>query len=61
MSSAAIARRLKQTEQLRRLSLSLMKAKLLTDEEAVKLRQKFRESKAMQRKMPPDCGDSSES
>lgn len=42
MSSEAITRRLKQTEQLRKLSLSLMKAKLLSDEEAAKLRKNFR-------------------
>lgn len=46
MSSEAITRRLRQTEQLRKLSLSLMKAKLLTDEEAVKLRQEFHERKS---------------
>lgn len=46
MSSAAITRRLKQTEQLRKLSLSLMKARPLTDDEAVTLRQEFRERKA---------------
>jgi hypothetical protein len=46
MSSDAITRRLKQTEQLRKLSLSLMKAKPLTDDEAVKLRKEFRERKA---------------
>lgn len=45
MSSAAITRRLKQTEQLRKLSLSLMKAKRLTDDEAVELRREFRERK----------------
>lgn len=41
MSSEAITRRLKQTEQLRKLSLSLMKARILTDEEAANLRRKF--------------------
>lgn len=46
MSSEAITRRLKQTEQLRRLSLSLMKAKILTDEEAAELRRKFHAEKA---------------
>lgn len=45
MSSDAITRRLKQTEQLRKLSLSLMKAKVLSPEDAVKLRQKFTERK----------------
>jgi len=45
MSSDAILRRLKQTEQLRRLSLSLMKAKILTDDEAKKLRAEFRQRK----------------
>ena len=34
MSSDAITRRLKQTEQLRKLSISLMSAKLISDEEA---------------------------
>ncbi len=46
MSSEAITRRLKQTEELRKLSLSLTKAKILTDDEAVKLRKVFRERKA---------------
>jgi hypothetical protein len=46
MSSEAITRRLKQTEQLRKLSLSLMKAKQLTDVEAVTLRREFHERKA---------------
>jgi len=36
MSSEAITRRLKQTEQLRELSLSLMKAKKISDEKAKK-------------------------
>jgi hypothetical protein len=45
MSSDAILRRLKQTEQLRRLSLSLMKAKILTVDEAKKLRAEFRQRK----------------
>lgn len=49
MSSAAITRRLKQTEQLRKLSLSLMKAKLLTEEEAAKLRQEFRQRRTRER------------
>ena len=48
MSSDAITRRLKQTEQLRKLSLSLMKAKQLTDEEAVELRKEFRERRDRQ-------------
>ena len=34
MSSAAITRRLRQTEQLRRLSLSLMKARPMTEKDA---------------------------
>jgi len=34
MSSKAITRRLKQTDQLRELSLSLMKAKKISDEKA---------------------------
>jgi hypothetical protein len=46
MSSDAILRRLKQTEQLRQLSLSLMKAKVLTDDEAKKLREDFRKRNA---------------
>lgn len=45
MSSEAITRRLRQTEQLRRLSLSLMKAKILTDTEAAELRKKNREKR----------------
>ncbi|NOT48880.1 MAG: hypothetical protein HOP17_14165 [Acidobacteria bacterium] len=48
MSSEAITRRLKQTEQLRKLSLSLMKAKHLTEDEALMLRKEFRERKARQ-------------
>ena len=48
MSSAAITRRLRQTEQLRKLSLSLMKARPLTDEEAVELRRAVRERKALE-------------
>lgn len=46
MSSDAITRRLRQTEQLRKLSLSLMKAKVLTADEAVELRKKNREQRA---------------
>lgn len=42
MSSDAITRRLRQTEQLRKLSLSLMKAKVLTNEEAEELRRRKR-------------------
>lgn len=36
MSSEAITRRLKQTDQLRELSLSLMKAKMASDEKSDK-------------------------
>ena len=46
MSSEAITRRLRQTEQLRKLSLSLMKARVLTDAEAVELRKRNREERA---------------
>lgn len=46
MTSEAITRRLRQTEQLRKLSLSLMKAKILTDAEAVELRKMNRETRA---------------
>lgn len=42
MSSDAITKRLRQTEQLRRLSLSLMKAKPISKEKAVKMRAKLR-------------------
>jgi hypothetical protein len=42
MSSDAITRRLRQTEQLRKLSLSLMKVKILTREEADELRNRKR-------------------
>lgn len=42
MSSEAITRRLKQAEQLRKLSLSLMKAKPLSAEEADELRKRIR-------------------
>lgn len=48
MSSEAITRRLRQTEQLRRLSLSLMKAKILTKDEAIDLRKKNREQRLKQ-------------
>jgi len=43
MSSEAITRRLRQTEQLRKLSLSLIKAKPLSDLEALELRKEFLE------------------
>ncbi len=46
MSSEAITRRLRQTEQLRKLSLSLMKARILTEDEAVELRRKNRENRS---------------
>jgi hypothetical protein len=46
MSSDAITRRLKQTEQLRKLSLSLMKAKPLSEPEAKRLRQKIRQDRS---------------
>ncbi len=39
MSDKAITRRLKQTDQLRELSLSLMKAKKLHDENRTKIKQ----------------------
>lgn len=39
MSSEAITRRLRQTEQLRKLSISLMKAKPITEAEAIQLRE----------------------
>lgn len=45
MSSEAITRRLKRTEQLRKLSLSLLKAKPLSDEEASDLRKRLREER----------------
>jgi hypothetical protein len=45
MSSEAITRRLKQTEQLRKLSLSLQKAKVLSKEEAIELRRRYREQR----------------
>jgi hypothetical protein len=48
MSEKAIMRRLKQVDQLRDLCLSLMKAKPLSDEDAIRLRQKFREKKSRQ-------------
>lgn len=47
MSEQAILRRLKTVDRLRELCLSLMKAKHLTDEEALKLRQEFRERKSV--------------
>lgn len=48
MSSEAITRRLRQTEQLRKLSLSLMTAKILTTDEAIELRKKNREQRLTQ-------------
>jgi len=45
MSSEAISRRLRQTDQFRKLSLSLAKARVLTAEEAVELRKKNREER----------------
>lgn len=49
MSSEAITRRLRQTEQLRKLSLSLMKARILTEDEAAELRRKNREDRERKR------------
>lgn len=46
MSSDAITRRLRQTEQLRKLSLSLMRAKILTDSEAAELRKRNQDDRA---------------
>ena len=48
MSSEAITRRLRQTDQLRELSLSLMKAKKLSDEK------KKRQDKALQKEIKDD-------
>lgn len=45
MSSEAITRRLRQVDQLRELSLSLMKAKKESDEKAVKEKQKVKNFK----------------
>ncbi len=42
MSSDAITRRLRQTEQLRKLSLSLMTAKPISKTEAIELRERLR-------------------
>ena len=42
MSSDAITRRIRQTDQLRELSLSLMKAMPLTEVEAARLRKRIR-------------------
>ena len=47
MSSEAISKRLRQTEQLRKLSLSLMKARILTKAEAIELRQKNCEDRSL--------------
>ena len=44
MSPEAITRRIKQTDQLREVSLSLMKARKLTTEEAEALRKKREEN-----------------
>jgi len=46
MSSDAIGRRLSQTEQLRKLSLSLMKAKPISETDAAKLREKIKRAPA---------------
>jgi hypothetical protein len=46
MSSEAITRRLRQASQLRDLSLSLMKARHLTEEEAAELRKRRRAERA---------------
>jgi hypothetical protein len=46
MSEAAVLRRLRQVDQLRELSLSLMKAKRISKSEADELRQKIRDQKA---------------
>lgn len=48
MSSDAVTRRLKQTEQLRKLSLSLMKATRLTKTEAAALREKIKKNKLIE-------------
>lgn len=45
MSEQAIFRRLRQVDQLRDLCLSLMKAKILTDADAVELKTKAREKR----------------
>lgn len=45
MSSEAITRRLRQASELRDLSLSLMRSKPLTAEEAVELRKKRKKEK----------------
>ncbi len=50
MSSEAITRRLRQTEQLRKLSLSLIKAKPLSDLEALELRKEFLERRVRETK-----------
>jgi hypothetical protein len=49
MSSAAITRRLRQTEQLRRLSLSLMKARPMTEKDA--------EARGREKTEPGPAGD----
>jgi hypothetical protein len=46
MSSDAITRRLKQTEKLRKLSLSLMKSRVLSDKEAKELRERVRQNRS---------------
>jgi len=49
MSSDAVLRRLKQTEDLRRVSLALMRAKVLSRDEADALRKAFRDRKRAER------------
>jgi len=49
MSSDAVLRRLKQTEDLRKVSLALMRAKILSRDEADALRREFRDRKRAER------------
>lgn len=58
MSSDAITRRLRQTEQLRKLSISLMSATLISDEEAARLRERLRTKKLNSVALAPVLGDS---
>ena len=51
-SSAAISRRIRQTEQLRKLSLSLMSAKPITEQRAAELRDQIRKEKKAPQQPP---------
>lgn len=57
MSPKAIERRLRMASELRDLSLSLMKAKILSEDEAARLRKKIVRRTAPHRKNPRSISD----